>query len=69
MLIKISRGKELYKVMIGYVNWEIDIHFNLDNHNVLLETNYDLWVLNYFRLIANIEWTYRIAHNKGLGWD
>ena len=62
MLIKISRGKELYKVMIGYVNWEIDIHFNLDNHNVLLETNYDLWAWMMFGLIANIERAYWIAH-------
>ena len=44
----------------------IDIRLNLGNHNVLLETNYDLWVLN-FGLIANIEWTYRIAHNKDMG--
>ena len=54
-------------IRLQYVDLQIDIHFNLGNHNILLETNYDLRVLNYFELIANIEWTYRITHNKDLG--
>ena len=44
MLIMISKiGKGLYKVVIGLLIRTNDTRFNLDNHNVLLETNYDLW--------------------------
>ena len=31
----------------------IDIRLNLGNHNVLLETNYDLWAF-YYGPIANV---------------
>ena len=41
----------------------IDIRLNLGNHNVLLETNYDLWVFITGPL-PTFKWTYRIAHNK-----
>ena len=41
----------------------IDIHLNLGNHNVLLETNYDLWVFITGPL-PTFKWTYRIAHNR-----
>ena len=44
MLIMISKiGKGLYKVVIGLLIRTNDTRFNLGNHNVLLETNYDLW--------------------------
>ena len=43
MLNTISEGKGLYKVVKGFRLSMIDIHFDLGNHNVLLETNYDLW--------------------------
>lgn len=35
---------------------------NLGSHNVLLETNYDLWAKRSFGPTANIRWTYRVAH-------
>ena len=47
----------------------IDIHLDLGNHNVLLETNYNLWAwINFFGPIANIKWTYMIAHDKDLSF-
>ena len=39
----IEKGKGLYKVVIGFLIRANDTRFNLGNHNVLLETNYDLW--------------------------
>ena len=41
----ISVGKGLYKAAIKFCRF-IDNSFKLGNHNVLLETNYDLRVLN-----------------------
>ena len=44
MLIMITKiGKGLYKVVIRLSIRTNDTRFNLGNHNVLLETNYDLW--------------------------
>ena len=39
----IGKGKGLYKVVTGLLICTNDARFNLGNHNVLLETNYDLW--------------------------
>ena len=39
----IGKGKELYKIATGLLIRTNDTRFNLGNHNVLLETNYDLW--------------------------
>ena len=39
----IENGKRLYKIVIGLFICKNDIRFNFGNHNVLLETNYDLW--------------------------
>ena len=38
-----ENGKGLYTVVIDLLIRTNDTRFNLDNHNVLLETNYDLW--------------------------
>ena len=63
MLIIISKGKGLYKVTIRFVSSSRH-SFNLGSHYVLLEAPSDLWVLIYIKLIVNIEWTYRIAHER-----
>ena len=64
MLIMISKRKGLYKVAIRLLA-PVDIHsFNLGSHYVLLEAPSDLWVLIYIKLIANIEWTYGIEHER-----
>ena len=60
----IENGKGLYKVVTGLFFVRMTLVFNLGNHNVLLETNYDLWAWMMFEPIANIERAYRIAHNK-----
>ena len=39
----IEEGKGLYKIVTGLLIRTNDARFNLGNHNVLLETNYDLW--------------------------
>ena len=39
----IGKGKGLYKVVTSLLIRTRDTQFNLDNHNVLLETDYDLW--------------------------
>ena len=41
--LDIEKGKGLYKVVKGLLIHENDTRLNLDNHNVLLEANYDLW--------------------------
>ena len=61
----IGKGKGLYKVVIGLLIRTNDTRFNLDNHNVLLETNYDLWAEKIFGPIVNIERAFWIAHIKG----
>ena len=43
----IENGKGLYKVVIGLIIRTNDTRFNLGNHNVLLETNCDLWASKY----------------------
>ena len=58
MLIMISKGKGLYKIVTGLLIRTNDTRFNLGNHNVLLETNYDLWAEIIFGPIANIERAY-----------
>ena len=52
----IKKGKRLYKVVTGLFIHKNNTHFNLGNHNVLLETNYDLWAWMIFGPIAKIEW-------------
>ena len=42
MLIMISKRQGLYKVVKGLFIRKNDTRFNLGNHNVLLEANYDL---------------------------
>ena len=39
----IEKAKGLYKIVTGLLIHTNDTRFNLGNHNVLLETNYDLW--------------------------
>ena len=39
----IENGKGLYNVVTGLFFVRMTLVFNLGNHNVLLETNYDLW--------------------------
>ena len=39
----IKKGKGLYKIVTGLFIRKNDTRFNLCNHTVLLETNYDLW--------------------------
>ena len=39
----IRNGKGLYKVVTGLFIRKNVTRFNLGNHNILLETNYDLW--------------------------
>ena len=58
----IEKGKWLYKIVTGLLIRKNDTRFNLGNHNVLLETNYDLWAWMIFGPIANIERAYWIAH-------
>ena len=58
----IEKSKGLYKIVTGLLICKNDTRFNLGNHNVLLETNYDLWAWMIFGLIANIERVYWIAH-------
>ena len=60
----IEKGKGLYKIVTGLLIRKNDTRFNLGNHNVLLETNYDLWAWMIFELIANIERAYWIAYVK-----
>ena len=51
----IVKGKGLYKIVKGLLIRKNDTRFNLGNHNVLLEANYDLWAWKMFGPIANIE--------------
>ena len=37
------KRKELYKIVTSLLIRTNDTRFNLGNHNILLETNYDLW--------------------------
>ena len=60
----IGKGKGVYKVVIDLLICTKDTRFNLGNHNVLLETNYDLWAQVMFGPIANIERAFWIAHIK-----
>ena len=47
----------------------IDIHFDLGNHNVLLETNYDLWAwTNYLGSLPTSNKPTGSHTIKGLGW-
>ena len=39
----IEKDKGLYKIVTGLLLLRNDTRFNLCNHNVFLETNYDLW--------------------------
>ena len=39
----IGKGKRLYKVVTALLIRTNDTQFNVGNHNVLLEANYDLW--------------------------
>ena len=39
----IRNGKGLYKIVRGLFICKNDTRFNLGNHKVLLEANYDLW--------------------------
>ena len=60
----------MYNVVKGLFIRNNDTRFNLGNHNVLLEANYDLMGLNEFGPIANIERAYldhtRIKARVGL---
>ena len=38
----IEKGKGLYKIVTGLLIRTNNTWFNLGNHNILLETNYDL---------------------------
>ena len=58
----IEKGKGLYKIVTGLLIRKNDTRFNLGNHNILLETNYNLWAWMIFGPIANIERAYWIAH-------
>ena len=62
----IGKSKGLYKIVIGLLICMNDTRFNLGNHNVLLDTNYDLGAWIVFGPIANIEPAFWIAHIKGL---
>ena len=47
----------------------IDIHFDLGNLNVLLETNYDLWAwINYLGSLPTSNEPTGSHTIKGLGW-
>ena len=39
----IEKEKGLYKIATSLLSPTNDTRFNLGNHNVLLDTNYDLW--------------------------
>ena len=58
----IEKGEGLYKIVTSLLIRKNDTRFNLGNHNVLLETNYDLWAWMIFGPIANIERAYWITH-------
>ena len=58
----IEKGKRSYKIVTSLLIRKNDTRFNLGNHNILLETNYDLWAWMMFGPIANIEQAYWMAH-------